>query len=201
VDIASDLGSEAGGRKLSTEEVQELKQLKSARDKQEEAGIKEKLGAALAIVPDPEINMEYWGVGGTLSVSLSKAMTFWAMFARSEADQLTYLAGNTAKLGSYSRRELDWGYQSNLAADEVTHLYKQLRAAQIREALAERELSNHRQQMRHAEEIETFLADEKKGKKSNVALYAWMKREVRGLYSQCFQFAFDVAKKAERALQ
>src|SRR5262245_42795254 len=28
-----------------------------------------------------------------------------------------------------------------------------------------------------------------------------MKREVRGLYGQCFQFAFDVAKKAERALQ
>jgi hypothetical protein len=28
-----------------------------------------------------------------------------------------------------------------------------------------------------------------------------MKREVKGLYAQCFQFAFDVAKKAERALQ
>jgi hypothetical protein len=28
-----------------------------------------------------------------------------------------------------------------------------------------------------------------------------MKREVRGLYAQCFQFAFDIAKKAERALQ
>src|SRR5437762_8109664 len=28
-----------------------------------------------------------------------------------------------------------------------------------------------------------------------------MKREVKGLYGQCFQFAFDIAKKAERALQ
>jgi hypothetical protein len=28
-----------------------------------------------------------------------------------------------------------------------------------------------------------------------------MRREVKGLYGQCFQFAFDVAKKAERALQ
>src|SRR6185369_443953 len=27
------------------------------------------------------------------------------------------------------------------------------------------------------------------------------KREVKGLYGQCFQFAFDTAKKAERALQ
>ena len=28
-----------------------------------------------------------------------------------------------------------------------------------------------------------------------------MKREVKGLYAECFQFAFDIAKKAERALQ
>ena len=28
-----------------------------------------------------------------------------------------------------------------------------------------------------------------------------MKREVKGLYAQCFQFAFDIARKAERALQ
>ena len=53
-------------------------------------------------------------------------------------------------------------------------------------------------------EVELFLNEEgagKTGKKSNRALYAWMKREVKGLYSQAFQFAFDVAKKAERALQ
>jgi hypothetical protein len=65
-------------------------------------------------------------------------------------------------------------------------------------------LKNHSQQIKHAEEIEHFLNEEgteKNGKKTNKALYAWMKREVKGLYAQCFQFAFDVAKKAERALQ
>src|SRR5918999_483871 len=58
--------------------------------------------------------------------------------------------------------------------------------------------------MKHAAEIERFLNEEgteKAGKKTNKALYAWMKREVKGLYSQCFQFAFDIARKAERALQ
>jgi hypothetical protein len=48
---------------------------------------------------------------------------------------------------------------------------------------------------------QNFLANERTGKKTNQALYAWLKREVRGLYGQVFQFAFDVAKKAERALQ
>ena len=58
--------------------------------------------------------------------------------------------------------------------------------------------------MQHAVEIEHFLNEEgahKTGKKTNKSLYAWMKREVRGLYGQVFQFAFDIAKKAERALQ
>jgi hypothetical protein len=32
-------------------------------------------------------------------------------------------------------------------------------------------------------------------------MYAWMKREVKGLYALCFQLAFDTARKAERALQ
>ena len=32
-------------------------------------------------------------------------------------------------------------------------------------------------------------------------MYTWIKREVKGLYGQVFQFAFDIAKKAERALQ
>src|SRR5262249_55785524 len=31
--------------------------------------------------------------------------------------------------------------------------------------------------------------------------YAFIKREVKGLYAQAFQFAFDIARKAERALQ
>ncbi|MBK9316762.1 MAG: hypothetical protein IPM55_21330 [Acidobacteria bacterium] len=60
---------------------------------------------------------------------------------------------------------------------------------------------NHQQQIRHAEEIERFLTEEKNGKKANQAFYTWMKREVKGLYGQVFQFAFDIAKKAERALQ
>ena len=117
---------------------------------------------------------------------------------------IPYEANSAAKIGSYARREHDWAFQSNLAAGEITQVFKQLRAAQIREAIAEQELKNHRQQMKHAEDIERFLNEEgteKTGKKTNKALYTWMKREVKGLYSQCFQFAFDIAKKAERALQ
>lgn len=76
-----------------------------------------------------------------------------------------------------------------------------MRAAQIRESVAEREWHNHQQQMRHSQEIEDFLTYEKSGKKTNQAFYTWMRREVRGMYGQVFQFPYDVAKNAERALQ
>jgi hypothetical protein len=95
-------------------------------------------------------------------------------------------------------------FQSNLVAGEIAQTFKQLRAAELRQAIAEQELKSHRKQMEHAAEIERFLNEEgtqNSGKKTNKALYTWMKREVKGLYAQCFQFAFDVAKRAERALQ
>ncbi len=123
---------------------------------------------------------------------------------RGVAGRRSFEANLSSKIGGYARREQDWAFQSNLAAGEISQIFKQIRAAEIREAVAELELKNHRQQMQHAEEIEQFLnaeGTEKNGKKTNKALYAWMKREVKGLYGQCFQFAFDIAKKAERALQ
>ena len=76
-----------------------------------------------------------------------------------------------------------------------------MKLIKLREALSEREWKNHQQQMKNAEEIERFLTDEKEGKMTNQAFYSWMRREIKGLYSQCFQFAFDLAKKAERAMQ
>ena len=89
-----------------------------------------------------------------------------------------------------------------LPAGEITQIFKQLKSLpQIREVISEREWKNHQKQIDFAQEIEQFLTNEKNGKKTNQAFYAWMKREVKGLYGQCFQFSFDIAKKAERALQ
>ncbi|WP_239287689.1 Tc toxin subunit A-related protein [Candidatus Nitrotoga sp. 1052] len=207
VDIAKDLGDEGGGKRINTQEAAEIKKLKEARGLQNDAADKDKIAAGLSLIPEYSMFLAYWGIGGTSEFggsALSKSMSFWSSFAKSDADKLTYEAGTTAKIGSYSRREQDWAFQSNLAAGDITQIFKQVRAAEIRQAIAELELKNHRQQIKHAKEIEQFLNEEgteKKGKKTNKALYVWMKREVKGLYAQCFQFAFDVAKKAERALQ
>jgi hypothetical protein len=207
VDIAQDAGDEGGGKRMSTHEATELQKLADARGLQSDAAGKDRIAAGLSLLPELGVDFHFWGMGGNFQFggsALSKSMSFWSSFAKSDADKLTYEAGSTARVGSYDRREQDWAFQSNLVAGEISQIFKQIRGAEIRQAIAELELKNHRQQMKHAEEIERFLNEEgteQKGKQANRALYAWMKREVKGLYSQCFQFAFDVARKAERALQ
>lgn len=204
VDIAQGAEGITGGKKISSYELRELELLEEARGQQEASAVLDLVGSYLSLIPQFDAKAEPLGVGGAVGfggVQLSKMASMMASSIRIGADQSSYEANKAARIGSYARREQEWAFQSNLAAGEITQTLKQLRAAQIREAIAEREWKNHQQQIRHAEEIEQFLAGEKKGKKSNQALYAWMKREAKGLYGQCFQFAFDVAKKAERALQ
>jgi hypothetical protein len=204
VDIAQDVAGDAGGRKISSHEGKELNLLHWAQISQDAAALSDTLGGALSLIPKFRAHAEPLGPGVSTEFGgqeLRNMLSAISSAARGVAGRLTYEANEAAKIGAYARREQEWAFQSNLAAGEVTQIFKQLRAAQIREAIAQREWKNHQQQIRHAEEIERFLAGEKNGKKANQALYAWMKREVKGLYGQCFQFAFDVAKKAERALQ
>ena len=206
VDIAQDLGT-SGGKIVSSHEAREIRDLEESRDLSDEAAIKEKVAAGLSMLPELGVDFHYWGIGGNLSFggsALSRGMSFWASFARTGAEKKTFEAGNASRIGSFDRREQDWAFQSNLAAGEISQTFRQIRAAQIRVAIAELELKNHQQQMTHAEEIEHFLNEEgqhNKGKTANRALYTWMRRETRGLYSRYFQFAFDTARRAERALQ
>lgn len=206
VDIAEDLGS-SGGKIISSYEEQEFLRLQKAQDLHEESANLNIIAKSLSLLPEVGAQAEPMGVGAAIQFggrALSTQLSLAADANTTTASRNSYEANKSAKIGSYARRAQDWAFQSNLAAGEISQIFKQLRAAQIREAIAELELKNHRQQMKHAEEIEGFLNEEgaeKTGKKTNKALYAWMKREVKGLYSQSFQFAFDIAKKAERALQ
>ena len=89
---------------------------------------------------------------------------------------------------------------------EINNLIKQIRGAQIREAIAHKEYHNHQVQMANAQQIVDFLSGNQVGgsapiKETTVSFYTWMKREVKALYASSFQLAYEVAKKAERALQ
>jgi hypothetical protein len=99
--------------------------------------------------------------------------------------------------GGFDRRAEEWAFQADLAEKEIEQIYKQLAAAQIRIAIAEQELENHNQQIEHARDIQTFMAD----KYTNDQLYSWMISQISGIYFQSYQMAYDLAKRAEKAYQ
>ncbi len=194
---------------LSDHEVEELKKLELSRDAQFTATGIEVLRSVLAFVPDTSGHAQPMGVGVTLKFggeNLSNNLSGLASVARAFAEEFSYEANKTAKLGSYSRRQLEWTFQSNSAKGEISQILKQLRGSQIREAIARKEYTNHQAQMANAQRIVDFLQGSDIGggfpiKETTTGFYALMKRDVKSLYAKAFQLAFEIAKKAERALQ
>jgi hypothetical protein len=97
----------------------------------------------------------------------------------------------------YDRRGDEWAHQKNLAVKELTQVDKQIAAAQIRQAIAEKELANHDLQLENAQKVDEFMRD----KYTNQELYNWMIGQIASVYFQSYQLAYDVAKKAERAFR
>ncbi|CAA6807459.1 MAG: Insecticidal toxin complex protein TccB1 [uncultured Thiotrichaceae bacterium] len=207
MNIVEDVGF-AGGKIISSHENRESVLLEGAQAAADVANLLNTIGSASYIVPNINIKMQPLGTGKEVKLPGGKVFgdikASSASAAKALSDRLNFEANRAKRIDVFERRQRNWAYQSNLAAGEINQIFKQIRAAEIRQAIAEKELESHRKQMKHVEEIKHFLNEEgnnRKGKKGNKALYTWMKREVKSLYGQCFQFAFDIAKKAERALQ
>jgi hypothetical protein len=195
-----------GGIIVTKHEEEELQKLEAAHDIQMGVHAAKALATVMRPIPDSHLHAHFWGLGAKLAnlpggTMLAGLADLAADIASAVADQFSYEAGRAAKVGTYANRQRDYQFQSNSVAGEITQIFKQLRAAQIREAMAEHEWKNHKKQIAQAEDIETFLTDDAKGKQTNQAFYTWMKREVKGLHEKFLQFACEVARKAERALQ
>jgi hypothetical protein len=210
-DISQNATSVSDGevKTLSSNEVEELSKLESGKNAQETATGLQELSSILGLIPQIKVHVQPMGVGGTIDfggVQLSALTRALATIAQISSEEFSYEAGKASKIGSYSRRELEWTFQSNSAKAEINQIQKQIRAAQIREAIAEKDYTNHQAQMANAKQIVDFLKGTDIGggfqvKETTIDFYAWMKREVKALYAKAFQLAFEVAKKAERALQ
>jgi Tc toxin complex TcA C-terminal TcB-binding domain len=209
--ISQDATSVSDGeiKTLTNHEVEELNKLLNAHIAQLTASGIEALGAILALIPQFGGHVQPMGCGATIKFggdNLSFNTSQLASVARAVAEQFSFEASKAAKLGSYSRRELEWTFQSNSAKSDISQIFKQLRGAQIREAIAKKEYDNFQVQMANAQRIVDFLQGNDIGptvpaKETTIGFYALLKRDTKALYANAFQLAFEVAKKAERALQ
>jgi hypothetical protein len=108
---------------------------------------------------------------------------------------LSAVGAQAGTMAGYTRREEEWQFQLALANQEIIQINRQIAAAQVRLAIAEKELTNHDLQVSNSLEIEAFLQD----KYTNGELYNWMISQISGVYFQAYQLAYDVAKRAELA--
>ncbi len=141
-------------------------------------------GSPLAMVQHGGSN-----VGSSLQAAAGVANFIGAIF--------NHLATVAGIQGGYDRRFDEWKLQERLAQKEMDQLDEQILAGEIRVAIAEKELSNHDLQVKHAMEAQAFM----RGKFTNRELYDWMVSQLSALCFQGYQLAYDMAKRAQRAYQ
>ncbi|MCL2799555.1 MAG: neuraminidase-like domain-containing protein [Endomicrobia bacterium] len=156
---------------------------------------------AAALRPIPETKIGASGFGGTPHVTvdipggdaLSKMTDFAADTLNLLSSIASYEANKASILGGYERRWDDWKLQERLATKELDSIDKQIKAAEFRKEIAEKDLANHELQIENAKKTDEAM----RSKYTNKELYDWMIGQISSVYFKSYQLAHDFAKKAE----
>jgi hypothetical protein len=111
------------------------------------------------------------------------------------ASVLSSAGGLVSTMGGYRRRAEDWLLQIQTVGKELEGLAEQIASAEIRLAIAESDLENHKLQIKNSNELNDFMQQ----KFTSKELYDWMVGQTSTLYFQSYQMAYDLARKAQRA--
>lgn len=113
------------------------------------------------------------------------------------ANILSVTSQLAGRMAEYGRRQDEWDQQIAITALEIKQIDEQLAGAELRNGIAERELSNHDQQIDDARETDQVL----RTRFTNQDLFQWMTGQVSGIYFQSYQLAYDLARRAEMCMQ
>jgi hypothetical protein len=189
---------ESGGLKLIDVEREDMNKALQAAQKQTLAGSMETLANLASVIPSMGAHGQPLGVGASVTfggAQLGSALAATARGIQAYSNRLQFESGAAAKKTGFLRQRQDWILQANTVGNELMQIDKQLIAAKIRVAIAEKELKNHTTQIEQAREMQDYLAT----KYTNKELYQWMEGQVRTIYRQSYQLAYDLARKAEKA--
>jgi peptidoglycan hydrolase-like protein with peptidoglycan-binding domain len=161
------------------------------------------LAGGLAFIPSFVVGAS--GFGGSPHAT-AKLPDGYSFSTAAEAAVLTLSAiarasdkwGSLAStMGGYQRRQEDWDFQAQLATTEIAQIEKQVAAAQIRLAIAEKELANQELQIENSQATDVYM----RSKYTNQQLFDWQVKQIATLYFQSYQLAYDMAKRAEKCFQ
>lgn len=176
---------------LIDEEKEHTKKLETAKDRQDDASYVEIAASIAHAAPTFSGPVFSFSLGGS---NVGSSLNAWTRFINYVAAGYTYEANKSSINASNKRRSDDWQYQHTRASKELAQIDKQILAAQIREQIAGKEIINNEQQIDNARQVEEFL----RNKYTQEELYGWTIGELSTIYFQCYQLAYDLAKKAEK---
>lgn len=123
------------------------------------------------------------------------AMDISASFARSQAEDVLFMANELMDGARIIQRTRDYIFQATLARAEIVTLEKQLKVVDIRHKIAQQELLNHEKSIEQQEELNRFY----KTQFTNLELYQWMVKEISKLFAQYHHLAFGLLELAHAA--
>jgi hypothetical protein len=188
------------GLKLIGYEKEELDKASEAHDWQVASNAVEALSAIFHALPDAIPSAMPLGVG--LQAKIGGSHFGHAATAASKVLQIisavsSFQSGRASRKGGFLRQLQDRVQQANVAGYEIKNIDKQILTQQIRINISSQEITNQQKQIDNAQEVEEFL----RNKYTNEELYSWMDSQIRTLYHQAYNLAYDLAKRAEKVFR
>ncbi len=160
------------------------------------------LASVAHIVPSFDVGGA--GAGGSPRAGVSfggpnvgTALQAAAAAASFVANAENYLANKASINAGQERRWDDWKLQERLANKELEQIESSIATAELRIAIAEKELDNQVIQIENARGTDAFM----RSKYTNEELYQWQAGQISGVYFQSYKLAYDLAKQAERCFR
>jgi hypothetical protein len=162
----------------------------------------EYLGNVLGLIPDFDLGAEGFGGSPVVTVKfggtqLGGATRAIASAIRGTAGVAHSQAGVASSQATYARRAQEWQYQLTLANAELQQVAKQILAATVRQAIANKEVTNQQLQIDNAQSEDAFMHS----KFTNSDLYAYMIGQLSTTYFQSYQLAYALAKQTEQTFR
>lgn len=150
----------------------------------------------------PTFNFGGSGIGGSPHVTASWGGGNMAGAANSASSVVQrfmvikqVIAAELEKQSGYLRQFESNQHQMRLAQQNLVTINQQVVAAELRKAVAEKDLATQELRIEQADVEKTYLET----KYTNIALYNWMLTQCATIYFQAYQLAYDMAKSAERS--
>ena len=166
-----------------------------AIDRHEAAGMANWIASTLYQIPQFTAGLPPESTFGGVQLG-GQARALGEQFS-SHSSRLSMRSSAHGIAASHQRRREEWEYQRDTAEKELEAMDQQILAAEIRLNISALALANHETQVAQSQGLFDFY----QGKFSNLNLYDWMSRQLKGMYMSTYELARKMANRALAAFK